>query len=1186
MNPPRGRDGVRPRFCFLLASLHTGASVDLWRGVADEAARRDIDLLVLPAGRIGATEGHEGMRNRLTTLARASSADGVLSWASSLTGFCGPGALEAIHEAMAPLPIVTLAQAVGGAPSVTVDAYGGMKSLLDHLADAHGFQRLAFIRGPASHPSAADRYRAYLDFLARRGLPFDPALVSSPLPWDEGGRAVAEFIDERGLDPGRSFQAAVAASDLLAFWFLRGLEGRGYRVPADVAVVGFNDSPESRLLAPPLTTVAMPFAEQGRRGLAMLAEYWETGIRPDDEILPASLVVRESCGCPSMEVARAGRSAVSPREANASASASAGAIVPERDRGSEAAPSPLGAADAVLRKAVEELGVERGLAEAWVRPLAQAFRDEGGPAGGRFLSTLERILDRSVREQSPGVPWQDVISSLEASTDGRDPTRASLVSKARVMIGQAAYRRSDYRQWAADEEAKRIKALGDRILTSYSIEGIAEALAEELPAFGFEHAYLIAGPNREGGYRLRLALRDGERLPLPAGGPRCATLADLAPEFLPQGRHTLSAEPLFVGEAALGCLVIDAACRGGSLIEEIRAMVATAVNGARLFAEAEEAKARAEKSDSLKTRLLANVGHELRAPLGLIADESRELSDAYPDDARLAAGLSRIEGYADHEARVVSDLLDISRADIGELDLSTEWIDLGALSAECVRSYSGDPALAAAAPKSGAGSDGPAWSCEVPSKVPWIRADPVRVRQILINLLDNARKHTERGSVRVALKTEPPWLSLEVADTGSGIDPELAESLFEPFSGDGKGVGLGLAISKRLASLMGGRLEAKAGVAGGSRFILRLPLPTLSPGGAEAPQGPNSVIWLGKGGPPPGLAKALGSSGAKDADGGVEFSSTALGADSDEGIQRAIAFDPGAMDAEDWARLGRMRARPSVARTPLLLYGQEAGPGLGPSVLLSAMLEGRPDEALALLGAPILAVDDDPAQRSRLRALLTREFPDAPVVEAGSAGEARAVLERCAPAFVVLDLGLPDGPGESLLDYMKSEERLRHVPAIVLTGRVLAEEELARIGARSRVAVVVKGVLSERELAGVARAALRDEIPVGSPAVKKALARLQSHYAGPMTRSSLAEAVGVNEDHLSRLFHRELGIGIWDFLNRFRIAKAKELLSATSMPVSEVAAKVGFSDPSYFCRVFRKLSGLSPHAYRESPASR
>jgi AraC-like DNA-binding protein len=101
-------------------------------------------------------------------------------------------------------------------------------------------------------------------------------------------------------------------------------------------------------------------------------------------------------------------------------------------------------------------------------------------------------------------------------------------------------------------------------------------------------------------------------------------------------------------------------------------------------------------------------------------------------------------------------------------------------------------------------------------------------------------------------------------------------------------------------------------------------------------------------------------------------------------------------------------------------------------------------------------------------------------------------------------------------------------------------------------------------------------------AVKQAIAYIHQNYTRPISRWEIAEAVGVSEDYLSRVFNRELNLSPWDYLNRYRVLQSKHLLLETTDKIGVIARQVGFKDQAYFSRVFRKVTGLSPQGFRES----
>jgi transcriptional regulator GlxA family with amidase domain len=111
-----------------------------------------------------------------------------------------------------------------------------------------------------------------------------------------------------------------------------------------------------------------------------------------------------------------------------------------------------------------------------------------------------------------------------------------------------------------------------------------------------------------------------------------------------------------------------------------------------------------------------------------------------------------------------------------------------------------------------------------------------------------------------------------------------------------------------------------------------------------------------------------------------------------------------------------------------------------------------------------------------------------------------------------------------------------------------------------------------------------DQLPQHTGAfVKQTIAYFHQHYMRSFSRWELAGALSVSEDYLSRIFRQEMGISPWQYLNRYRVLRAKALLLQTSDDVKIVARRVGFTDPAYFSRVFHKITGCSPTEYRENP---
>jgi signal transduction histidine kinase/ActR/RegA family two-component response regulator len=250
----------------------------------------------------------------------------------------------------------------------------------------------------------------------------------------------------------------------------------------------------------------------------------------------------------------------------------------------------------------------------------------------------------------------------------------------------------------------------------------------------------------------------------------------------------------------------------------------------RREAELIEARNAAEAANEAKSAFLATISHEVRTPLnGILGMAQAMHREELPDEQR--ARLDVIRQSGETLLAIVNDVLDLSKIGAGKLALEDVEFDLAAAITSAHATFA--PVAA---------EKGLAFDLEVASCARGVyRGDPVRVRQILYNLISNALKFTDAGEVRVRLSRSGEELSLEVSDTGIGIPIERQKALFQPFvQADASttrrygGSGLGLSICRELAALMGGGIVVTSAPGLGSTFTVRLRLPFVGREGAEA----------------------------------------------------------------------------------------------------------------------------------------------------------------------------------------------------------------------------------------------------------------------------------------------------------------------------------------------------------------
>lgn len=1165
-----------PTFGFLSADLHNGASTILWSAVVQEARRLGVNLICFPGGRLGGRGPEGALRNRLYDLAGPGCLDAVITWASSLGGMVDGAFLEDFHRRLRELPLVSLSHKLEGAPVIRINAYSGMSDLITHLVEVHQFRKVAFLRGPSEHQSAQLRYQAYTDALTGHGLEPDPMLQVGPLPWDAGAEAVRILIDERRLVPGRDFQAIAAASDLLALGAFRALKDRGYRIPQDVVLVGFNGTVESVLSQPHMTTVHLPFQDQGQAAVRLLLGEWKGETRGEDLNLASRLVVRDSCGCPSRSSVLAG------------GHAPAGEAAPEDPK--------------VLRirwlagvAALGDFGPEA--IQAWFEPLGTALVDDLNAPSNRpkMLDFLDKALEHSAAAEGGSRPlewtaWQDVVSLLRTIfAPGLDAAQVAvlddLVDQCRVKISAFVEQRATARAWEQGQRAETLREVGRSLSEAWTVPELAAALDRIVPRLGIPGAWLVLTETpvnealvRPGQARLVWAFQGGRRVELHEAGLTFAA-ADLVPAGLrpPVSPWCLVAEPLFFQDRSVGYAVFQTGPLDGAVYEELRSDLSSALKGIFLVAEAEHARQAAEKADQIKTRLLANVSHELRTPLTQILGHVQLAH--HPGDR----ALEHIRSSAEHQLRLINDLLDLSRAEIDELDLARELLDPSQL----LRTVFEESAPA----KPGTVT----WALAVPDRLPLLQADPLRLKQVFLNLLSNAAKFTAEGTIELGASTEPPHLHFWVRDTGAGISPDLQHRLFQPFvtgSSAAGGIGLGLSIARHLVTLHFGTLEMESAEGRGTTFHIRLPLPNLEDSVVPHRTDRQPVVLLlsRQSTPPPDLEAWVRREG---------LSVVTLGKEGpdlprlEDLAPRCLCWDLTGAQPRDWGLVRQLRHHPGIFQAPFLLYGQQGLTALvdkaGGGSAVETSLRMAIEAACPPGGTrPVFVIDDEDESRRRAVSVVEQAMPGYPIQTFADGPSAWEAMAAEVPGLIILDFAMPGWDGAEVLDKVRADARLRLVPVLLLSHKVFTPEDIKRIERHTQVTLQSKGIWDARETGEVVQRLISGaETPQvhTSALVKRALAYMARHYQRALSRWQVAEAVNVSEDYLSRVFSRELGLSPWDFLNRYRIHQACILLTGTNESIRTIALQVGFNDQAYFSRVFRKAMNQTPQEYRQGGAA-
>lgn len=483
----------------------------------------------------------------------------------------------------------------------------------------------------------------------------------------------------------------------------------------------------------------------------------------------------------------------------------------------------------------------------------------------------------------------------------------------------------------------------------------------------------------------------------------------------------------------------------------------------------------AEAANQAKSSFLANMSHELRTPLNAIIGYSEMLQEDAEDlgEEGFVTDLKKINSAGKHLLALINDILDISKIEAGKMDIYLETFSVPDLIREVTDTIA--PLI---------DKNHNTLKVEAGLTLGYMHADLTKVRQALFNLLSNASKFTEKGTIRLeAYRDEAgqqPWIVFKVIDSGIGMTEEQTAKLFTAFTqADASttrkygGTGLGLAISKRFCQMMGGDIFVESAFGQGSTFTVRLPgqvveKAQISEVKASVPNARTALVIDDDGVVQDLLKRTLNKEGW-----GVITAGTGK-----EGLRLATERHPDViildvlMPAMDgWAVLHELKADAATADIPVIMVSMmnedKLGYALGASGFLPKPVER--DRLFQLLTQTVrsadpksvLIVEDDPATRSLLRTLLERESWEVTEAENGE-----VALERLAeshPTVILCDLMMPKMDGFELVSVLREHADWSKIPIVVITAKDMTGEDYQRLtGSVKR--IVMKGNMNRDDL--------------------------------------------------------------------------------------------------------------------------
>jgi adenylate cyclase len=476
------------------------------------------------------------------------------------------------------------------------------------------------------------------------------------------------------------------------------------------------------------------------------------------------------------------------------------------------------------------------------------------------------------------------------------------------------------------------------------------------------------------------------------------------------------------------------------------------------------ARDQAEAMSLTKSSFLANMSHELRTPLNAIIGVTEMLQEDARDLKRVEEiePLDRVMGAARHLLALINDILDLSKIEAGRMELHLETFSVAKLIDDVVKTIE----MLAQRNRNRIVVD-----CDRSTRT--MHADQMRVRQALLNLVSNANKFTERGTVTIRARRQEErnreWIEIAVTDTGIGMTRGQIERLFQEFSqADSSttrkygGTGLGLAISRRFCQMMLGDITVESEHGRGSTFTIRLPARVTETDTATAVVETSRPQPVARSHDAPLVLIVDDDPVVREMVGRFlerEGFSVAWAGGGRDALRLARELRPAAItldvlmsDIDGWTVLAAIKGDPTLADIPVILMSiideKNRGYSLGAAeYLVKPVNRETLVKALRRIcgskGGRLLLVEDDDAARHRMRVELEQNGWQ--VSEAEHGQKALKHLAEVRVDAIVLDLIMPEMDGFEFLEAMRRRAEWREIPVVVVTSKDLTAEDRERL---------------------------------------------------------------------------------------------------------------------------------------------
>lgn len=829
----------RPTIGLMINQLEGKSHTPIWNGFADIAEEKDVNLIIYTGKTFNQPWSYEFQENVVYHMIQPAILDGLLITTSNIYNLIGEDLFRNFIDRYQSIPRVSLSAAYKGIPSILVDNKSGMRAIVDHMIEVHGYKKIAFICGPESNIEANLRLDAYKESLLSHGIPIDPQLIlpGNFIP-DDGAKAVKTLLEERK----QTCRAIVAANDEMAIRAIIALKERGLRVPQDVAVAGFDDIDSALFMNPPLSTVTQPLYEMSRKAMCLILSMMEGEEAPEITTFPALMKVRESCGCLAL-----------PEEKALSYTPSISLKSPFHENYTNNKKNIVQAFITTLGVPEEKRSSYHIILNSVLNALISDIEDQ--LTSGGCIQVLNEILSQSVFTARENFFWNDALAELREILISLKPNPAELKALEKIfqnsliLWGDINKRKEGYERNQSILVGIKLRSFLNAIININDSKDMLDAVASNMLDLGFRNCYVSVFDEKAKkldatewkiprSARNILSVVNNKKESKNGKGIIFPTI-DLVPlKFHPGDvRYTWIVRALFDRVEHYGFIVYELATRIEDVFETTHKIISSGLRTTNLWEKRQQAQHKLKetmkelkdsnlklsKLDDMKNDFIANITHDFRSPLTIILNNAElGLKDQNTELKEFHRRLNVIYEASFKLKDTIDRLLDLAKMDAQGVRLNIKKVRIRSFLENLTDFY-----------KSAVMSSHIKILDILPVyEIDNFYTDLEKLEEILINILSNALKYVdpETGEIQIELEDKNTEILIIISDNGIGIPRDKLESIFGRFeqveggrNSAYKGTGIGLAFSKQLAEYLKGKIHAESdGPGKGSRFIINL----------------------------------------------------------------------------------------------------------------------------------------------------------------------------------------------------------------------------------------------------------------------------------------------------------------------------------------------------------------------------